>query len=283
MGYGRGARMKIERDQIEWLAGVRAGETLGVPSGHADSQPRLGQLGRCDGRTRASTRRRCAAADVTRPRPGHADLVGVLKYDRIDARDILERASARETAARVAAGALARRLLDEFGVDVGSHVVSLGGVFAARAAALPGRSTTPPTVPRSGCSTPRSKRRSSSGSTRPRRPATPSAAEVEVVARGRPCRARQPRAAGTGSSTARLAGGLMSIPAVKAVEIGLGFEAAAARLRGARSDRSGRGGRTHPVPPTPAIPGRLPPPEQQRRRPRGRDDNRRTAGDPRGQ
>src|SRR4029453_3319025 len=69
---------------------------------------------------------------VTRPRPGHADLVGVLKYDRAAARDILERASARETTARVAAGALAKRLLDEFGVEIGSHVVSLGGIQVPR-------------------------------------------------------------------------------------------------------------------------------------------------------
>ena len=74
---------------------------------------------------------------VTRPRPGHADLVGVLKYDRVDARDILERASARETTARVAAGALAKRLLDEFGVEIGSHVVSLGGIRATPPATLP--------------------------------------------------------------------------------------------------------------------------------------------------
>src|SRR5512145_383713 len=135
-GYGRGARMKIERDCIEWLAGVRAGETLGSPvamlianrdwanwedvMAHEAAEP--GEL----------RRRR-----VSRPRPGHADLAGVLKYDRLDARDILERASARETAARVAAGALAKRLLDEFGVEVGSHVVSLGGVVVPRPAELP--------------------------------------------------------------------------------------------------------------------------------------------------
>src|ERR671914_1426769 len=128
-GYGRGARMKIERDRIEWLSGVRAGETLGTPvamlipnrdwanwedvMAHEAAEP--GEL----------RRRR-----VSRPRPGHADLSGVLKYDRLDARDILERASARETAARVAAGALAKRLLDEFGVEVGSHVVTLGGIVA---------------------------------------------------------------------------------------------------------------------------------------------------------
>ena len=136
-GYGRGARMKIERDRIEWLAGVRAGETLGSPvamlipnrdwanwedvMAHEAAEP--GEL----------RRRR-----VSRPRPGHADLAGVLKYDRLDARDILERASARETTARVAAGALAKRLLDEFGVEIGSHVVSLGGIAAAPAARAPG-------------------------------------------------------------------------------------------------------------------------------------------------
>ena len=135
-GYGRGARMKIERDHVEWLSGVRAGETLGSPvamlipnrdwsnwedvMAHEAAEP--GEL----------RRRR-----VTRPRPGHADLVGVLKYDRVDARDILERASARETTARVAAGALARRLLDEFGVEIGSHVVSLGGVAASPPGQLP--------------------------------------------------------------------------------------------------------------------------------------------------
>src|SRR5512147_2647863 len=133
-GYGRGARMKIERDRVEWLAGVRAGETLGSPvamlipnrdwSNWEDVMSPEGE---------GELRRR----RVTRPRPGHADLVGVLKYDRLDARDILERASARETTARVAAGALARRLLDECGVDVGSHVVSLGGVRAAPPAELP--------------------------------------------------------------------------------------------------------------------------------------------------
>src|SRR5204862_6890395 len=74
---------------------------------------------------------------VTRPRPGHADLVGVLKYDRVDARDILERARARDTTARVAAGALARRLLEECGVEIGSHVVSLGGITVDPPAELP--------------------------------------------------------------------------------------------------------------------------------------------------
>ena len=224
-GYGRGARMKIERDHIEWLAGVRAGETLGSPvamlipnrdwanwedvMAHEAAEP--GEL----------RRRR-----VTRPRPGHADLVGVLKYDRVDARDILERASARETTARVAAGALARRLLDEFGVEIGSHVVSLGGIArrAARRAARPAqRARRPLRGPgaRSARSRPRSSRRIDAA----KKAGDTLGGEVEVVARG--------VVVGLGSHVSwdrkldgRLAGMLMSIPAVKAVEIGLGVEAA---------------------------------------------------------
>src|SRR6267143_1056846 len=124
-GYGRGARMKIESDRIEWLAGVRAGETLGSPiamliwnrdwehwqdvmAPEADATPD----------PQGGARRR----QVTRPRPGHADLAGSLKYDRLDARDILERASARETVARVACGAVCKKLLREFGIEIGSHV-----------------------------------------------------------------------------------------------------------------------------------------------------------------
>ena len=131
-GYGRGARMKIERDRIEWLSGVRAGETLGSPVAmlipNRDWTNWEDVMAYEAAETPGELRRR----RVTRPRPGHADLAGVLKYDRLDARDILERASARETTARVAAGALAKRLLHEFGVEVGSHVISLGGIEVAR-------------------------------------------------------------------------------------------------------------------------------------------------------
>jgi chorismate synthase len=161
---------------------------------------------------------------VTRPRPGHADLAGVLKYDRVDARDILERASARETTARVAAGALAKRLLDEFGVEVGSHVLSMGGVRAT-ADRLP--------VPLNEASD-RSEvrvldpvaeaeiiRRIDAA----KKAGDTLGGEVEVVARG--------VVVGLGSHVSwdrkldgRLAGMLMSIPAVKGVEIGMGFEAA---------------------------------------------------------
>ncbi|MFO0094013.1 MAG: chorismate synthase, partial [Gemmatimonadaceae bacterium] len=137
-GYGRGRRMQIETDRIEFLSGIRAGETLGSPVAMLvrnhdwknwveimDPAPRDGDA---DG-----LRKR----HVTRVRPGHADLTGLLKYDRSDARDILERASARETTARVAAGALCRVLLREIGVSIGSHLVHLGGIDARRPATWP--------------------------------------------------------------------------------------------------------------------------------------------------
>jgi len=226
-GYGRGARMKIERDRVEWLSGVRAGETLGSPVAMLVQNRDWANwedvmaAGTADGEAPGALRRR----RVTRPRPGHVDLAGVLKYDRLDARDVLERASARETAARVACGALARRLLEEFGVEIGSHVVSLGGVRAAVPAALP--------VPLDEAAD-RSEVRmldadASAEAVRridaAKRAGDTLGGEVEVVARGLPV--------GLGSHVSwdrkldgRLAGALMSIPAVKGVEVGLGFEAA---------------------------------------------------------
>jgi chorismate synthase len=223
-GYGRGARMKIERDRIEWLSGLRAGETLGSPVamliGNRDWENWEDVMAYEATSSTGELRRR----RVTRPRPGHADLAGVLKYDRLDARDILERASARETTARVAAGALAKRLLDEFGVEIGSHVISLGGIQVPRVD-LP--------VPLNAASD-RSEIRvldSKVESEIIRRIDAAKQAgdtlggEVEVVARN--------VVVGLGSHVSwdrkldgRLAGMLMSIPAVKGVEIGMGFEAA---------------------------------------------------------
>ena len=222
-GYGRGARMKIESDRIEWLAGVRGGETIGSPVSMqianldwANWEDVMAAEG-----TPGEERRR----KVTRPRPGHADLVGVLKYDRRDARDILERASARETAARVAAGALARRLLEEFGIEIGSHVVSLGGLTGDPPADLPhplnqASDQSPIRVvnrEREVAMMARIDQARAAGDTL--------GGEVEVVVTGLPL--------GLGSHISwdrkldsRLAGILMSIPAVKGVEIGLGMEAA---------------------------------------------------------
>lgn len=137
-GYGRGGRMKIEQDRAEIISGIRLGETIGSPialviwnNDWKNWQQAMAHTAPPEDATDRALRR------VYLPRPGHADLVGILKYDRTDARDILERASARETTARVAAGAIAKRFLREFGITVGSHVVELGPVAARPPENLP--------------------------------------------------------------------------------------------------------------------------------------------------
>jgi len=224
-GYGRGRRMQIERDEIEFLSGLRAGQTIGSPIAMLirnrdwknwqdvmDAEVREGD---------PVPRRRA----VTRVRPGHADLTGLLKYDREDARDILERASARETTARVAASAVCRRFLSEFGVRIGSHVAHLGGVDARRPDPMPEDLNAA-----ADASAVRMLDREAEAAVVARIDAAKAAGNTlggiaEVVADGLP--------AGLGSHVSwdrkldgRLAAALMSIPAVKGVEIGLGFEAA---------------------------------------------------------
>ena len=130
-GYGRGRRMAIESDRVEILTGVRRGQTTGAPIAllirnrdwvnwqqtmHVEPEMPEGASG-------------AKRPEVTRPRPGHADLAGAIKYGHDDIRDVLERASARETAARVAAGSLARQLLSRFGVHIASHVSVVGGAM----------------------------------------------------------------------------------------------------------------------------------------------------------
>src|SRR3982750_1495280 len=134
LGHGRGGRMKIERDRAEVTGGVRPGRTLGGPIALQVAN-----------RDFANWEERmnpwpveADVAEVHLPRPGHADLAGVEKYGFSDVRNVLERASARETAARGAAGALAKALLREFGVEVRSHVTRIGTVVA------PGRELTGP-------------------------------------------------------------------------------------------------------------------------------------------
>lgn len=122
-GYGRGGRMKIETDKAEFLSGVRFGETMGDPV-----TIKLANRDWQNWTDRMSVMGEEYGDKVTAVRPGHADLTGVLKYDRDDARDILERASARETATRVAVGGLCKQLLKACGIEVVSHVVKIGGI-----------------------------------------------------------------------------------------------------------------------------------------------------------
>jgi len=232
-GYGRGRRMAIESDAAVIAGGVRHGRTTGAPVAitvenrdwvnwaftmHPDAHPP----------DEAGGARR---APVTRPRPGHADLAGALKYGHADIRDVLERASARETAARVAAGALARLLLEQVTIDVASHVVAIGperadgrSVSFEEIAALADNSPT-------RCVDAASAARMIAAIDAARDAGDTLGGVFEVVARGVP--------PGLGSYAqwdrrldGRLAQALMSIPAIKAVGIGIGEEAA--RLRGSQ-------------------------------------------------
>jgi len=126
-GYGRGGRMKIESDKVNILSGVRHGETLGSPIALLVENRDFAnwhEIMSVEPLSEPTSRQR----RVIRPRPGHADLAGGIKFNRSDLRDILERASARETTMRVAAGSLARLLLAQFGMEIASHVVCLGDI-----------------------------------------------------------------------------------------------------------------------------------------------------------
>jgi chorismate synthase len=223
-GYGRGRRMKIESDHVEFVSGVRAAETLGSPIAmliHNRDWKNWQEIMDPAPRDADPERKRA----VTRPRPGHVDLSGMLKYDRDDARDVLERASARETTARVAAGAICRRFLREFGITIGSHVVHLGGVDARRPDKMPVDLNAAADV---------SQLRTLDDDAEKEMIARIDAAKAdgntlggiaEVICDGVPV--------GLGSHVSwdrkldgRLAAAIMSIPAVKAVEVGLGVESA---------------------------------------------------------
>lgn len=225
-GYGRGGRMAIEQDQAQILSGVRLGETLGGPIAvlvrnrdHENWRTAMSAAPPAPDASDEELRR------VHLPRPGHADLAGVLKYDRSDARDILERASARETAARVLAGAVARRLLAEAGVTIGSHIVRLGDVVAEPPETWPADLNAV-----ADASPLRTLDRQAEGRMVEAVDAAREAGDTlggvfEVVATGVPV--------GLGSHVAwdrkldgRIAHAMMSIQAMKGVEIGLGFEAA---------------------------------------------------------
>jgi chorismate synthase len=227
-GYGRGRRMAIESDRADIVAGVRAGETLGSPVAMV--------IENRDWSNWQYTMRAAAAAPadaggakrgpVTRPRPGHADLAGGAKYERDDLRDVLERASARETAARVAAGALARQLLAHAGIRVASHVFTIGRhTLADRATVDFARANGLADDAPLRCVDPDLEQEMIAEIDRARETGDTIGGAFEVIATGVPI--------GLGSHVqwdrkldGRLAQALMSIPAIKAVGIGLGPDVA---------------------------------------------------------
>ena len=225
-GHGRGRRMQIETDKADLLSGVRLGETLGSPISlviwNKDSENWTTAMSALPPESDVNPK---ALRSLYLPRPGHADLVGVLKYDRRDARDVLERASARETAARVACGAIAKRMLAEVGVKVGSHVVSIGDIAAQPAGSLPEDLNAAVDGDAVRCLDPEASARMTAAIDRAKEDGDTLGGVFEVVATGVPV--------GLGSYVSwdtkldgRLAGAMMSIQAIKGVEIGLGFEGA---------------------------------------------------------
>ena len=217
--------MQIESDRAEVMSGVRLGETMGSPIAmviwNRDWENWQTAMDPLPADAEANPK---ALRSHYLPRPGHADLVGALKYDRRDVRDILERASARETAARVACGAVAKHLLAEFGIRVESHVVSIGSVEAeVRDVPLALNDAVEQSPVR--CLDDEAGQRMMSAIDDAKERGDTLGGVFEVVATGLP--------AGLGSYVSwdakldgRLAGAVMSVQAVKAVEIGLGFEGA---------------------------------------------------------
>ena len=226
-GYGSGKRMQIERDHVRWTAGIRYGRTLGSPIGFAvDNRDWANWTDRMAVENIPADRR---PKPITRARPGHIDLAGALKYDTDDMRDVLERASARSTAARVVAGALARRLLAVCGVRIWSFVDQLGAVRAFPGtddvlAAIPDgwlqRDLADPSPLR--CPDPDAEHAMLAEVDAAKEAGDSIGGSFVVVAEGVPI--------GLGSSSewdtrldGMLAGATMAIPGVKGVEIGLGF------------------------------------------------------------
>lgn len=225
-GYGRGRRMQIESDRAEIIAGVRHAVTTGAPIAllirnrdwvnwqqtmHVEAEMPEGATG-------------SKRADVTRPRPGHADLAGAIKYGHTDIRDVLERASARETASRVAAGTLARQLLGRFGIQIASHVSAIGDVALAptRAVTFADAAAIPDDAPLR-CVDPDVQARMIAAIDAARDAGDTLGGAFEVIATGVP--------PGLGSYVqwdrkldGRLAQAMMCIHAIKGVGIGLGPE-----------------------------------------------------------
>jgi chorismate synthase len=221
-GYGRGGRMKIEKDAVKIYTGVRWGRTLGSPIG---LMVRNKDWENWRDKMSPDAMFLNSAGPLTRPRPGHADLAGALKYGMADIRNVLERSSARETAVRVAVGAVAKRLLEEFGIEVISHVLSIGGVFAKVPKTSPRELKRRAEASELRCSDPEAEKRMMKKIDEARASGDSLGGVIELIATGVPV--------GLGSHAhwerkldGRLAAALMSIQAIKGVEVGAGFGAA---------------------------------------------------------
>lgn len=227
-GYGRGGRMKIERDEVQFRSGIRFGESLGAPiTLMVENRDWKNWTSKMSPRAED----RDPKYVVSRPRPGHADLTGALKYDRRDVRDILERASARETTMRVAVGSLAKCLLRELGIEVRAWVSEVGNIKAKHEGMTPDEIFAKAEVSEVRVADADAEQAIIALVDECKKSGDTLGGVVEIVATGLP--------PGLGSHVhydrkldGRLAGALLSLQAAKGVEIGLGFEAA--RRRGSQ-------------------------------------------------
>jgi chorismate synthase len=253
-GYGRGGRMSIEADHAAVLSGVRHGVTLGSPIAIAVPNRDAANWGRAMDPWGVAP---AGVEQVTCPRPGHADLAGAQKFGHLDLRNVLERASARETAARVAAGALARAMLERFGIAIGSHVLRIGGAGLPHGAADAACGAPVPLPQTPGelqawqetvdgspvrCPSAQASRAMVEAIDRAVDAGHSLGGVFEVIAVGLP--------PGLGSYAqwdlrldGRLAQALMSVPGVKGVEFGLGFGAADLPGSAAHDEMGHEGGR----------------------------------------
>ena len=222
VSYGRGKRMEIESDQVEITAGVRWGKTLGSPFCLL-----ITNRDWVNWQIKMSIRNEDADQSlwVTRPRPGHADLAGALKYNQKDIRNILERSSARETAARVAVGAVCKTFLKEFDIHFFSHTIAIGGIAADFSGMSLSEIASRAEKSEVRCADARAAKRMKTRIDEARKKGDTLGGVVEITVTGVP--------PGLGSHVhwdrkldGRIAQSLMSIQAVKGVEIGLGFESA---------------------------------------------------------
>ncbi len=220
-GYGRGGRMRIEKDEVEIVSGVRKGKTLGSPvsllirNKDWTTWQETMSVGPGGKTTRV----------VTKPRPGHADLAGAMKYDQEDIRNVLEKASARETAIRVAVGGIGKKLLSEFGVKIWSHVLDIGGIQGNIKGGTPEQLHRKAERSEVRVADPSVEERIIERIHEAKKRGDTVGGVFEILVTGCPV--------GLGSYAqwdrrlnARLSFALMSIQAIKGVEVGLGFEAA---------------------------------------------------------